>query len=83
MRLLVDVRSYHAYGDDFLISLRRFSSYGARTPQILHTKTLFLPYDVCDDVPETLFEHIRADEREREREREVFGYRSFCAFWNQ
>lgn len=57
-------RSHHADGDDFLISLGSFSSYGAWTPQILHSKTLFLPYDVCDDVPETLFEHIRAKERD-------------------
>lgn len=63
MILWVDVRSHHADGDDFLISLGRFSSYGAWTPQILHSKTLFLPYDVCDDVPKTLFEHIRAKER--------------------
>lgn len=61
MRLLVDIKCYHAYSDDFLISLRRFTSYGARTPQILHSKTLFLPDDVCDDVPEILFQHIRAD----------------------
>lgn len=63
MILWVDVRSHHADGDDFLISLGSFSSYGAWTPQILHSKTLFLPYDVCDDVPETLFEHIRAEEK--------------------